>query len=119
MISPAQIVNEWQYTSPADITDTTAVEVVAAKSGHRHRVHGVHFVNSDIAVGTYVQVLSGATALWTGFVGPFVVAAPGANSDGDQFQRPLIGGSGEAINVVCLTTSAQVRASVQGVTVVA
>jgi hypothetical protein len=52
--------------------------------------------------------------IWNGFVGPFVAAAPGSSVDGDQFVKPLKGGDNEAINVDVVTTSAQVRASVQG-----
>lgn len=110
-------INDWQYASAADITDTSAVEVAAAPgAGKRHRVTGVHVVNSDIAVGSYVQVLSGSTVMWTGFVGPFVAAAPGSSVDGDRFIRPLKGGTNEAINVIVVTTSAQVRVSLQGYT---
>ena len=117
MILSAAIVNEWQYASTADITDTTAVEVKAASAANRHRVTGIHVVNSDIAVGTYVQLLTASTVIWTGWVGPYIAAAPGCNVDGDQFVKSLIGGVNEAINVVVVTTSAQVRVSVQGVTV--
>ena len=119
MIMPAAIINEWQYTSPSDIINTAAVVVAAAPGvGRRHRVTGVHIVNTDTAVGTLVQLLSGATAIWTGFVGPFVALAPGTSIDGEQFAaKSLIGGDNEAISVVCITDSAQVRASVQGVTV--
>lgn len=120
IIETLTLIGEWQYTSPSDITDTTPVVVAAAPgAGKRHRVTGVHFSNSDTAVGSNVQILSGSTAIWTGFVGPFVAAAPGSSNDGDQFAKSLIGGENEAISVVVLTTSAQVRASVQGVTVVA
>lgn len=120
MIMPKQIIAQWQYASSADITDTTPVAVKAAGgSGKRHLVTGVHFVNSDIAVGSYVRVLSGSTVIWNGFVGPFVAAAPGSSVDGEQFNTPLVGGDNEAINVDVVTTSAQVRVSIQGVTVVA
>lgn len=118
MIMPAAIINEWQYASTSDIADTTPVEVKAAPgAANRHRVTGIHVVNSDTAVGTYVQLLSGSTVIWTGFVPPYIAAAPGTNVDGDQFVKSLIGGLNEAINVACVTTSAQVRVSVQGVTV--
>ena len=106
----------WQYASAADITDTTAVEVVAAKAGYRHRVTGAHAINTDTAVGTIVQIRTGTTVIGNLFVAPFVAAAPGDSTDDDEYSMPLIGDVGANINVICVTTSAQVRVSLQGVT---
>jgi hypothetical protein len=109
-------VGDWQYASTSDIADTSAVEAVAAKTGARHRVTDITLNNTDTAVATLVQVRSGTTVLWTGFLGPYIAAAPGVNQIDHSFVRPLKGDSGANINVICVTTSAQVRASISGYT---
>jgi len=108
--------NQWQYASAADIVDTTAVEVVAAKAGYRHRVTGAHALNTDLTIGTIVQIRTGTTVIGNLFVGPFVAAAPGGATDDDDYEMPLMGDVGANINVICVTTDAQVRVAVQGVT---
>jgi hypothetical protein len=110
--------NEWQYADANDITDTTAVEVKAAPGANkRHRVVAVQLTNTDTAVGTVVQVLSGAsTVLANLWVGPYVAAAPGGAGQCAIFPLPLRATANEAIQVKCVTTSAQVRCSVQGYT---
>ena len=109
---------EWQYASTADISDTNAVEVVAARAGYRHRVVAAQALNTDIAVGTIIQIRTGTTVIGNLFVAPFVAAAPGdSTDDGEYGDMPLIGDVGANINVICVTTSAQVRVSLQGVTV--
>lgn len=112
---PGTVANQWQYVSPADITDTAADEAVAAKSGYRHHVVAVQISNSDSTPGTYVHILSGSTIIWTGFVGPYVVAAPGSSYIAAEFPSPLRGGIGEAINV-SVETAAQIRVGIQGFT---
>jgi hypothetical protein len=110
-------VGDWQYASTSDIADTNAVEVAAAPgAGRLHRVTDVAIHNSDTAVGTVVNVRSGTTVLWSGFVSPYVAAAPGSSHISHAFVRPLKGGANEAINVICITNSAQVRVSVGGYT---
>lgn len=119
IMPPIQIINEWQYASTADIVDTNGVTVAAAPgAGKRHRVTGIHVTNTDATAATVVNLRSGSTVIWSGFVANFVTAAPGSTVDGEQFHKPLIGGDNEAISVICETTSAQVRVSVQGVTTV-
>lgn len=120
LIMPRTIVSDWQYASSADIVDTNAVTVSAAPGTTlRNYVSGVDVHNSDIAVGTVVNVLSGSTVIWSCFVSPFVVAAPGSSHVGRCFVQPLKGGANEAITVQCVTTSAQVRVALQGFTAVA
>jgi hypothetical protein len=117
MIIPSAPIAEWQYASSADIVNTTAVEVAPAVASQRNRVTGIDVHNSDTAVGTVVNVLSGSTVIWSCFVNPFVVAAPGQNHVGRNFNQPLVGGVSEAISVQCVTDSAQVRVSLQGIRV--
>jgi hypothetical protein len=110
-------VGDWQYASTSDIADTNAVEAAAAPgSGRCHRVTDVTINNSDTAIGTVVNVRSGTTVLWSGFVSPYVAAAPGVSHISHSFVRPLKGGNNEAINVICITSSAQVRVSLGGYT---
>lgn len=112
---PGTVADIWSYVSPADITDTNPDEVKAAKAGYRHHVGSVQISNSDTTPGSYVSVLSGSTLLWIGFVSPYVVAAPGSSFIAAEFNPPLMGGIGEAINV-SVTDAAQIRACVQGFT---
>jgi hypothetical protein len=112
---PGTIIADWQYASAADIVDTTAVEVAAAPgSGKRNYVVAIQVGNSDTAVGSFVRILSGATVIANLFVGPFVAAAPGSSYAQATFPQPLKGADNAAINVDVVTTSAQVRVSVQG-----
>jgi hypothetical protein len=109
------MISDWQYASSADITDTTAVAVAAAPgAAKRHRVVAIQVTNSDTAVGTVVQVLTASTVIANLFVGPYVAAAPGVSYAQATFPLPLKGGVNEAINVIAVTNSAQVRVSVQG-----
>ena len=107
---------DWQYASTSDIADTNAVECVAAKTGYRHRVMAIQANNTDTAVGTVVNIRSGTTVLASVFVGPFVAAAPGGEGIAVTYPMPLKGDVSGNINVIAVTTSAQLRVSVQGVT---
>lgn len=106
---------DWQYADAADVTDTNAVEAVAARAGYRHRVCAIQATNTDTAVGTVIQIRTGTTVIGNIFVGPFVAAAPGGEGAYVTFPMPLKGTVGENINFICVTTSAQVRCSLQGV----
>jgi hypothetical protein len=106
----------WQYVSPAEIADTADDEVVAASSGNRHYVTSLQICNTDTAVGTVVVVKSASTVIWAGMVGPYVAAAPGSSYSQAVFPIPLRGAVGEALNVACLTNSAQVTFNAQGYT---
>ena len=107
---------DWQYASTADITDTNAVEVVALKAGYRHRVMAIQAHSTDTAVGTVVNIRTGTTVIGSIFVGPFVAVAPGADTVCVVYPMPLKGDVSANINVIAVTTSAQLRVSVQGVT---
>lgn len=107
---------DWQYASTSDIADINAVEVVALKAGYRHRVMAIQVTNTDATVGTVVQIRSGTTVLANLYVSPQVAATTGNNGYGVTFPMPLKGDVGANINVICVTTDALVRVSVQGVT---
>lgn len=102
--------DDWQYASAADIVDTTAVEVVAAKAGYRHRVCAIQATNNDATVTTVVQIRTGTTV-----IGNIQVAAVTGFSEA-TFPMPLIGDVGSNINVIAVTDSAQLRVALQGVT---
>lgn len=112
---PGAVADQWQYVSSADITDTNAAEAKAAKTGHRHFVTSVQIASSDDTPGTYVHILSASTVIWTGFVNPYVVTAPGNSYIQATFPSPLRGGIGEAINVK-VETASKIRFNVQGFT---
>jgi len=106
----------WQYVSPAEIADTADDEVKAAVVGSYHYVCAVQISNTDVTVGTMVVVKSASTVIWAGFVSPYVAAAPGVSYIEAVFPKPLRSAVSEAINVACLTTSAQVTFCAQGFT---
>ena len=107
---------DWQYASSADITDDVAVEVVAAKTGYRHRVLAIQAHNTDTAVATIVNIRHGTTVIGSIFLPPYIAAAPGNHFQSVIFPMPLKGDVSANINVICVTTSSQTRVSVQGVT---
>lgn len=115
-LTPGTVADIWSYVSPADVADTAADEAKAAKVGYRHHVGSVQVTNSDTGVATLVNILSGSTVLWTGFIGLYLAAGPGSNYIAAVFNPPLRGGLGEAINVINTTDSAQTRYNVQGFT---
>lgn len=101
---------DWQYASTSDIADTNAVEVIAARTGYRHRVCAIQATNNDATVVTVVQIRTGTTVIGNiqlAAVNGFVQAT---------FPMPLKGDVSANINVICVTTSAQVRVAVQGIT---
>lgn len=114
-LMPKSIIKDWQYADANDIADTTAVEVAAAPgTGKRNYVTAIQVTNTDTAVGTVVQVLDGSTVIANLHVGPYVAAAPGTSYAQAVFPSPLRCSDNAACNVKCVTTSAQVRTSVQG-----
>jgi len=102
-------VSEWQFASIADTTDTTAVPMVAAKAGTRHRVMAVQASNTS-AVATVVQLRSGTTV-----IGSFYLAGT-AGAASQIFPMPLMGNLNADINFINVTNGAGVRVSAQGVT---
>lgn len=103
-------VKEWQFASTADTVDTTAVPVVAAVAGMRHRVMAVQVTNSHATVATVVQILTGSTVIANLMVGAVNGYAEAV------FTMPLMGALATNIQFACVTTGAAVRVSVQGVT---
>lgn len=93
----------------AAITDTTRTSVIAAGgAGVRTYVTQILVTNSHATVGTFVLIEDGTTTLYVGYAAPlgggFSVALP----------VPLRGTANTAINVSCVTTGANVRASISG-----
>lgn len=107
---------EWTYTSPAAIADTAADEIKAAVSGKRNYLCALQISNTDATVGTLVQVLSASTVLWQFYLAPQVAATNGQNGVPIVFPVPLRSATGEALNVLCVTNSAEVYVNAQGYT---
>lgn len=108
--------SEWTYPSAGAITDQTAVEIKAAVSGKRNYLLALQLSNTDATVGTIVQVLSASTVLWQFYLAPQIAATNGQNGVAITFPTPLRSATGEALNVKCVTTSAEVYANAQGYT---
>lgn len=108
--------DEWAYASAGAIADTTAVALKAAVTGKRNYLCAIQLSNTDATVGTIVQVLSASTVLWQFYLAPQIAATAGQNGVAITFPVPLRSATSEALNVKCVTTSAEVYANAQGYT---
>lgn len=108
--------NEWVYASAGAIADTTAVALKAAVAGKINYLSAIQLSNLDATVGTIVQVLSASTVLWQFYLAPQIAATNGQNGVAIVFPVPLRSAVNEALNVKCVTNSAEVYANAQGYT---
>jgi hypothetical protein len=94
----------------AAIVDTTTTSVIAAQgAGVRTYITQITVTNSHATVGTFVKITDGAsTILWEGYA---AAAGGGATA---SFPTPLRGTANTAVNAICVTTGANVIASVSG-----
>ena len=98
--------------SAADIVNTTSTLVkAAAGTGVRYYITAFSVTNSAAAVSTRVDLLDGATVIWSCQVGP---AATGTCNQ--LFPTPLRGTTATALNCQAATTAAAVRCSIAGYT---
>lgn len=107
---------EWAYASAGAIADTTAVELKAAVTGKRNYLCALQLSNTDATVGTIVQILSASTVLWQFYMSAQIAATAGNPGVPIVFPVPLRSATGEALNVKCVTNSAEVYANAQGYT---
>jgi len=101
-------ITQFAAVSAADITDTTPTELKAATSGSHYEITDITVSNMHATQGTRVDIKSGTTLIWSG-----PAAANGGGYD-HSFSTPLVCAISEAINVVCATAGAAVRAAVNG-----
>lgn len=95
------------YTS--DITGTSDTTVISAPgSGYRLYITQLTVINSHSTTGTWVNIKSGSTTVYT------VYAAPGGGGVSITFRSPLRLGSNEALVAACATSGANVRVSACG-----
>jgi len=94
--------------SAADIVNTNSTAVKAATTGSRYIITDIAVSNMDAAVNTRVDILSGATVVWSG------PASANAGGFVHQLGTPIVCGLSEAINAQCGTDSAMVRVAVSG-----
>lgn len=103
------LANLFYGVSASDIVTTNSTQVVAAGgAGVRYYITSISVSNMDATVNTRVDILDGATVIWSG---------PAACLGGgfvQTFPAPLRGTANTAINAQCSTTSAQVRVAVAG-----
>lgn len=95
----------------ADVTDTTATDVIAAQPGYRFGLIAATIYNSHATVATRVDILDGSTVLWS----VWVAAAGGEIVLDWPLGAPLLGTAGNALKIQCGTTGAAVRASFNAV----
>lgn len=93
----------------AAITDTTSTSTIASAGGSlRNYITSIIVTNSHATVGTFVKILDGATIIWEGY------AQPLGGGFTQSFPVPLRGTAATAVNTQCVTTGANVIASVAG-----
>ena len=107
---------EWVYASAGAIADTTAVELKAAVALKRNYLCALQLSNTDATVGTIVQILSASTVIWQFYMAAQIAATAGNTGVPIVFPVPLRSATGEALNVKCVTNSAEVYANAQGYT---
>lgn len=102
----------WQYAAATGgITNTTDVAAKAAAGASiRNYVRSMQVKNAN-ATATEFVIKDGSTVIWRGHL-----AASMGTSDVHVFNPPLRGTANTAINIACITTGAQVYASLQGYT---
>lgn len=102
----------WSFPVAAGgiVNTTDVVARVAAAAGIRNYVTAMQIKNAHPTVATEFVIKDGAsTVLWRGHL------AAAMNGSADiTFEPPLRGSAATAINIACITTGAQVYASLQG-----
>jgi hypothetical protein len=113
--SASPLVNGWSYAAASGgIEDTADVAIKAAAGAKRYNyLNGLQLMNRDASVGTEVVIKDGSTVLWRTYLAPVLTgSAPVPISV--SFNPPLVGSNNTALNVACITTSAQVYVNAQG-----
>jgi hypothetical protein len=91
------------------ITDTTSTSTIAAQgAGIRTYITQITVTNSHATVGTFVKILDGASIIYEAY------AAEAAGGFTASFPTPLRGSGNTAVNTQCVTTGANVIASISG-----
>jgi hypothetical protein len=101
----------WKYASSTAIADTADDVIKAAVTGKCNYLCGLQISNSAADVGTVVVIKDGSTVVWAGYV-----AKAGGHIE-VTFNVPIKGTAATALNVACITTSAEVYVSAQGYTI--
>lgn len=113
--SASPLANGWSYAAASGgITDISDVAIKAAAGpGKYNYLSQIDLVNAAAAVATEVVVKDGSTVIYRTFLP--------ANAEGTApipaqvtFSPPLVGSNNMALNVACVTTSAQVYVNARG-----
>lgn len=113
--SASPLVNGWSYAAASGgIEDTADVAIKAAAGVKRYNyLTSIQLMNRDVSVGTEVVVKDGSTVIWRTFL-PALAANTAPIPVSVSFNPPLVGSNNTALNVACITTSAQVYVNAQG-----
>lgn len=90
------------------ITNTTSTQLIAGAASVRYVITAITVSNMSATVSTEVNILDGATVVWSG---PATVNGGGYSI---TFPDGLLCTANTAINAQCVTTGASVRANVAG-----
>jgi hypothetical protein len=113
--SASPLANGWSYAAESGgITSTSDVPIKAAAGAGRYNyLSSIDVMNTDASVATEVVIKDGSTVIWR-----TKLAALAANTAPVPFQRhfnpPLVGSNNAALNVACVTNSAEVYINAQG-----
>ena len=110
VVMPYAINQNFISGATAKIEVDTVISLIAAQAaGIRIYVTSLLVTNSDATVGSLVEIRDGTTTiLWRGY------AAPAGGGFACAFPVPLRGTAATALNVYCMTASAEVYVSASG-----
>lgn len=113
--SASPLANGWSYAAASGgIEDTSDVAIKAAAGiGRSNYLSQIEIVNIDASVATEVVVKDGSTVIWRSHF-PAKAASTTPVPAQFNFNPPLVGSQNTALNVACITTSAQVYVNARG-----
>lgn len=113
--SASALADGWAYAAASGgIQDTSDVAIKAAAGvGRCNYLSSIDLMNSDVSVATEVVVKDGSTVIWRTYL-PALAASTAPVPFTREFDPPLAGSRNTALNVACITTSAQVYVNAQG-----
>lgn len=113
--SASPLANGWSYAAESGgIVNTSDVALKAAAGvGRSIYLSSLDLMNTDVSVSTEVVIKDGSTVIWRTKL-PALAASTAPVPFSRQFNPPLVGSQNTALNVACITTSAEVYINAQG-----
>lgn len=107
---------DWQYAAASGgiVNTTDNVLQAAGPVGIRNYLDHLDVVNTDASVGTEVVVKDGSTVIWREFIPASIALVTQPMPAQFNFDPPLKGSAGTALNVAAITNSGQVYVNATG-----